>query len=536
MMKTKMNTKRLVLYVAALVMALMGGSALADGPGQRPLTDQEKRGKQIYLRGESDSGKEITAYLGDGATELPATAMACVNCHGFDGRGRPEGGVIPSDIRWELLTKSYGVTHPTGRKHPPYTDRALELSITKGFDPAGNRLPDAMPRYWMSSDDLSALVAYMKLLGKEQDPGLTQTSVRIGTIVPSQGHLREMGMAVKAALGAYFAEVNARGGVFNRKLELRAVESAGSAPATKAALDQLADRDRVFAVAAPFISGAEKEVREAAEEKELLMVGPSTPYPETGFPMPRYIFYIFSGLKEQAMALVNFTSDSFGKEQLKIAVIHSESENFAAAASAVAEQCKKRGLDRLIKIGYAPGKLDVARTASELSGAGFNTILFLAPGEDAVQLMKEAARLNWTPRVLVPGSLVSKSILEAPPAFKERLFLSFPTLPSDQARDAVTEYMSLAEKYRLPAGYQAAQLSALCAAKVLVEGLKLSGKEVSREKLITMLEGFYNFETGLAPPLTFGPNRRVGALGAYIVSIDPANREFKPASNWVAIE
>ncbi len=96
--------------------------------------------------------------------------------------------------------------------------------------------------------------------------------------------------------------------------------------------------------------------------------------------------------------------------------------------------------------------------------------------------------------------------------------------------------MSLAEKYRLPVGYQAAQLSALCAAKVLVEGLKLSGKEVSREKLITTLEGFYNFETGLAPPLTFGPNRRVGALGAYIVSIDLEKKEFKPASNWVAIE
>ena len=189
-----------------------------------------------------------------------------------------------------------------------------------------------------------------------------------------------------------------------------------------------------------------------------------------------------------------------------------------------------------MKIGYAPGKLDVARMSAELSEAGVNTILFLAPGDDAVLLMKEAARFKWTPRVLVPGSLVSKSILEAPQVFNKRLFLSFPTLPSDQGRDAVAEYMSLAEKYRLPVGYQAAQLSALCAAKVLVEGLKLSGKEVSREKLITTLEGFYNFETGLAPPLTFGPNRRVGALGAYIVSIDLEKKEFKPASNWVAIE
>ena len=268
-------------------MTLMAGLALAEGGGQRPLSEQEKRGKQIYLLGTSSSGKEITAYLGDGATELPATAMACVNCHGFDGRGRPEGGVIPSDIRWELLTKSYGVAHASGRKHPPYTDRALVLSLTKGFDPAGNRLPDAMPRYWMTSDDMQALVAYMKLLGKEQEPGLTQTSLRVGTILPDKGHLREMGQAVKAALGAYFEEVNSRGGVFNRKLELRAVESSGDAQLTKSALDQLTEREQVFAVAAPFISGAEREVREIAEGKELLMIGPSTLYPETEFPMPR---------------------------------------------------------------------------------------------------------------------------------------------------------------------------------------------------------------------------------------------------------
>ena len=93
----------------------------APQPAARQLTDQEKRGKFIYLRGGSPSGREITCYIGDGATEVPAAAMLCANCHGFDGRGNPEGGVVPSDITWEALTKYYGVTHSSGRKHPAYT-------------------------------------------------------------------------------------------------------------------------------------------------------------------------------------------------------------------------------------------------------------------------------------------------------------------------------------------------------------------------------------------------------------------------------
>ena len=54
--------------------------------------------------------------------------MACANCHGMTGQGKPEGGIDPSNITWEALTKPYGVTHPSGRKHPPYTARALELA------------------------------------------------------------------------------------------------------------------------------------------------------------------------------------------------------------------------------------------------------------------------------------------------------------------------------------------------------------------------------------------------------------------------
>ena len=103
-----MNIKRLVFAISCGLMTLLLGNVSADGPANGQLTASEKRGKLIYLLGTSPSGKEITCYLGDASTEVPATAMLCANCHGFDGRGNPEGGVVPSDITWQALTKSYG--------------------------------------------------------------------------------------------------------------------------------------------------------------------------------------------------------------------------------------------------------------------------------------------------------------------------------------------------------------------------------------------------------------------------------------------
>jgi hypothetical protein len=45
------------------------------------------------------------------------------------------------------------------------------------------------------------------------------------------------------------------------------------------------------------------------------------------------------------------------------------------------------------------------------------------------------------------------------------------------------------------------------------------------------LEKLYNFETGVTPPLTYGPNRRIGALGAHIVSVDLGNQRYVP-TGW----
>ena len=52
------------------------------------------------------------------------------------------------------------------------------------------------------------------------------------------------------------------------------------------------------------------------------------------------------------------------------------------------------------------------------------------------------------------------------------------------------------------------------------EALTRAGKDLSRETLISKLETLYEYDTGLTPRITFGPNRRIGATGAHIVALD----------------
>jgi hypothetical protein len=83
----------------------------------------------------------------------------------------------------------------------------------------------------------------------------------------------------------------------------------------------------------------------------------------------------------------------------------------------------------------------------------------------------------------------------------------------------MAEFRALHEQYRFTPRNTASQLAAFAAAKIFVEALTRAGKDLSRETLITKLESLYEYETGLTPRITFGPNRRIGATSAHIVAL-----------------
>ena len=534
-MSKQASLKCSVLFFFLLIPLLLRASAFAGATPQEPLSPQEKRGKQIYVQGTSASGKEILAYLGESAIEVPASAMSCANCHGLDGQGKPEGGITPSNLTWDALTKPYGVTHPGGRKHPPYTERGLELAIARGVDPGGNKLQAVMPRYQMSGADMADLVAYLKRLGKDRDPGISENKIVIGTIVPTKGTLSEMGQAIKAVTIAFLEEVNGQGGIYNRRLELRFVETGDTPADTRLRAERFLQDEQVFAMTGAFTAGADKELFALMEQREVPLIGPFTLFPQTGFPLNRQVFYLFSGLEGQARTLFDFAAGKRQGKAAAIAIVSPQSEQNARLIEAIKDQAQKGGSSAVETYLYATTPLDAAGIVPKIQRQGPDSILFLGTGEAAVIFMKEAERLRWSPSLYLLSSSVGREVFDAPPGFNHKIFVSFPTSPAAQTAEGIKEFRALSEKYKLPSQHRVAQLSAYSAAKILVECLKRAGKDVSREKLIAALEGLYRFETGLTPAITYGPNRRIGATGAYIISIDLGKREFVPTSEWINI-
>jgi ABC-type branched-subunit amino acid transport system substrate-binding protein len=499
-----------------------------------PLTHQELRGKQVYFEGTSPGGGKIKSYIGKNKIPLPGSAATCGSCHGPDGRGRPEAGVIPSDITWDHLMKPYGHSHPLGRKHAAFTEASLKRSILNGDDPAGNRLDASMPTYAMSVEDINDLIAYMKRLQTDFDPGLEEKSIRIGTLLPAGGQTAAIGQAMSEIMAAYFEEINSNGGIYNRKLRLIAAPFDTTGPSALADAARLMDAENVFAVVGAVIAGADREMTELAEDKKVPLIGPFSFFSADPNALNEFTFYLFSGLNEQVRTLVDFAARQLKLDNPRIAVIGAGDAHQKELQKAITEQCDANGWTAVAGFSFVPNRFNADAAARALKQQGVDALFYLS-FQGLKPLLEAAEKINWWPYILLPGAFIQKDILALPVGFQKKIYLSYPTLPSDQTPAGISEFQTLLKKHQLSVKHLTSQISALVAAKILVEGLKRTGKDLSREKFMRSLEKLYEFQTGLTPRITYGPNRRIGALGSHIVTIDLEKNNFTPVGEWIAL-
>lgn len=491
------------------------------------LTPGERRGKQIYLRGESSSGKQITAMLGE--IDVPASTMSCAGCHGLRGEGKTEGGVSAGNLRWTNLLKPYGHTHPSGRKHGAFNETLFTRSVVQGIDPAGNQLAVAMPRYEMSPADITDLVSYLKRIETDVDPGLTETTITVGTILPKDGPLAETGRAMKDVLTAYFANVNEKGGIYNRRIELQAIEAGHDAATTAANTKARIENGELFAIVGGLSAGADKELAAVTKEAEIPFIGPATLLTKVSAEDNRNLFYLLPGAGQQARALVNFAAKQPALKKSRLAIVFSEDEISLAAAAALEDQARKLGWSAVVKKAFSEQPPEAL--AATLKAEDVEAVFFLGAGGEAA-FINAAAAANWTPHVFLLGALTARDFVKTLPAsFKDHVFVAFPTVPGDVGPSGLAELRALESRHKFAPGHTASKLNAFAAAKIFIEALKRAGRDVSRETLVRALESFYEYETGVTPGITFGPNRRVGSMGSYVVSPDLTQREFVLISN-----
>jgi ABC-type branched-subunit amino acid transport system substrate-binding protein len=503
----------------------VGGAQATD---QRELSPQEKRGKQIYLKGESSEGaSDIKAFLGSDKLELLATTFPCSNCHGLRGQGSQEGGLQPPPINWEALTAPH-TSALTRRERPAYTEATLARAIKLGFDPTGASLHPGMPQYDLKPEQMADLIAYLKKLGKESDadPGLDDKRIKVGAALPLSGPLAQLGEDIKATLTTYFATLNAQGGLYGRQLELVVVDSRGEPAGTLEATQRLVEREGVFALVASFESSGSDATNDYLKRSGVALIGPVTLSPRLAIPPNPLVFYLLPTFSDQSRALVDFAAAKFKERTPRIAIISTDSEFDADALSGVKMQAKLYPMEIVAEQTYTRGSFPVEALVGMIAQKKPDGIFFFGNAEQFAQLTRAMDTAKQNVALFSSVVMIGHGAFDAPASIAPQIFLAYPAALPGQ--DDFTEFVNVMQKGGVKLTSPAFQAVAYGAAKTFVEATKLSGRQLSRSTLLTSLEQLNDFKTGVVPPLTFGPNRRIGASGCYIVGVDLNKKQYIP--------
>jgi len=498
------------------------------------LSAAEERGKAIFRVGESVSGAPITAVVAGNSTPLPASILPCSGCHGDDGLGRPEGGVRPPDITWPALTAASGHQHEFGRSHPAFDAAAVAAAISQGIDPGGNTLDAAMPRYSMTEADLHDLIAYLKRIDADLDPGLGPESVTVASLLPTRGQLATVGAAMRQVIEAVFADINASGGIHGRRIELTVADQADDPQASIWQLRDLLQRGSVFALVGGYGTGMERDLATIAEDFEVPLIGPYTLLPRAGDTGERHTFYLTGGLIEQARVLVRHVLQH-DVGTARIAIVHATGPLYEATVAAARDQLESQGGQLVTEVAFEEPYFDAVAIADALDLADIDTILLLTSADGLARISDELGRRGRAPTLLMPGVFAGQRMFDLSSQFTGRVFVGYSTTPDDHSAEGIREFEALHTRHGFGYEHSSAQIAAYGAARVFIEALKRAGHDVSREKLLAALEGLSEFHTGLMPPLSFGRKYRIGAYGGYIVEIDMAAGNLIRGGDWISL-
>ena len=136
--------------------------------------------------------------------------------------------------------------------------------------------------------------------------GVEAASIVLGSMAPAQGANSETGDTVRAVLSAYFEDLNQRGGIYGRRILLRFADAGLDGPATVKNARRLVATP-IFAMVAPFVPGAEKNLAALAHTSKVPVVGlMALSVPDE--PTNREVFYLLPGFEQLEQELVRFSA------------------------------------------------------------------------------------------------------------------------------------------------------------------------------------------------------------------------------------
>jgi branched-chain amino acid transport system substrate-binding protein len=227
-------------------------------------------------------------------------------------------------------------------------------------------------------------------------PAAAQTPIKIGASMSVTGTYAKPGTYQKEGYDICIDELNAKGGLLGRKVEL-VIYDDQSQPATAVKLyEKLITEDKVDAVMGPYSSAVSEAVANVTEKYKKVMVAPLAATTSIFKKGRKYIFMVITPAENYLDGLI----DMAAKRGLKTVAIINEDTLFPkASAAGTAEAAKKRGMQVVLQEAYPKGNTDFSALLVKIKAANPDVVAAGTYFDDAVAITRQMKELNVNPKM-----------------------------------------------------------------------------------------------------------------------------------------
>jgi branched-chain amino acid transport system substrate-binding protein len=353
---------------------------------------------------------------------------------------------------------------------------------------------------------LTALAVTTAWAQKKYGPGATDAEIKIGQTFPYSGPTSVYSTIAKTE-AAYFAKINAEGGIKGRKINFISLDDGYSPPKTVEQTRKLVEQEEVLLIFGSLGTATNTAIHKYMNAKKVPHILLATaalkwddpvnyPWsmalvPNQRADVPAFVRYL-SKVKPDAKVAVLYQNDDFGRDYVRM--------------------LRKELGERANKLIVAEASYEVTDPTVdsqliELKNAGADVLFSFTTPKFAAMSIRKVYDLGWRPLHFVPTNASSVEAVLKPAGLDKAVglmsaaFVKDPSEPDWKNDPATKDYMAFMQRYYPEADPLDTQnVVGYISAEALVQVLKQSGDDLTRENVMRQAAGFKDVELPMMLP------------------------------------
>ena len=360
-------------------------------------------------------------------------------------------------------------------------------------------------------------------------PGVSPDRILFGQSAALTGPAAALGQGMRLGIQAAFAEINRRGGVHGRRLDLISLDDGYEPEAALVNTRQLLQEENVFALIGPVGTPTSRAVEPVAAQAGAPYIGAFTGAEFLRDPeeAPTAVNVRASYFQETDEMVERLTED-LGIS--RIAVLYQDDSYGNAGLTGVRMALASRRLELSGLAAYQRNTTAIKVALLELRRTQPEAVIIIGAYRPVAEFVRWARRIAFAP-ILMNISFVGSEALAADlgPAGEGVLITQVVPFPEDDSLRVVRSYRDALRRQERGAPASFVSLEGYIAGRLTGEVLERSGPEPSRTGFLQTLTTVRGLDFG-GFSLTYGPGDTQGSDRVFLTRIE-ANGRLRPLTS-----